>query len=304
MDYKVAPGLYAVGDPTPDSPVLATANYKLTFDVVRRDCAGIDAWLLVLDTHGINVWCAAGKGTFGSKELVRRLRDCRVADVVSHRTVVVPQLGATGVAAYEVRMGGGFRVKWGPVRSSDLPAYLAADMRATPEMRAVEFPMAERAKLVPVELVSAMKPALPLVLALLAVALLRGGLALGSIAPHGAPAAWSSLVGVVGGAVAAPLLLPWLPGRAFSLKGLVTGALLGALLATLARVPLGIGAFAAVLTAGTIASYVAMNFTGSTPFTSLSGVDREMRRWIPLQALGAVLAAGLWVASAVLGGGM
>jgi len=70
MAYSVAPGLYAVGEPGPDAPVLVTANYKLTFDIVRRAVSGMHAWLLVLDTKSINVWCAAGKGTFGTDELV------------------------------------------------------------------------------------------------------------------------------------------------------------------------------------------------------------------------------------------
>jgi len=77
MRYGVPPGLYAVGQPGPESPVLATANYKLTFDHLRCALAGIDAWILVLDTKGINVWCAAGKKTFGTDELVRR-RGCKV----------------------------------------------------------------------------------------------------------------------------------------------------------------------------------------------------------------------------------
>lgn len=65
MSYKVPPGLYAVGQPNQDSPVLVSANYKLSFDMLRKELAGLDAWIMVIDTKGINVWCAAGKGTFG-----------------------------------------------------------------------------------------------------------------------------------------------------------------------------------------------------------------------------------------------
>jgi len=73
MNYSIAPDLHRIGKPTRESEVLVTANYKLTVDVVRRELKGLDAWLLVLDTRGVNVWCAAGKGTFGTAELVRRL---------------------------------------------------------------------------------------------------------------------------------------------------------------------------------------------------------------------------------------
>ena len=55
MRYRISPGLYAVGAPSPDSPVLVSANYKLSFDSLRCELAGLDAWVLVLDTKGINV---------------------------------------------------------------------------------------------------------------------------------------------------------------------------------------------------------------------------------------------------------
>jgi hypothetical protein len=66
--YMVDPGLYALGRPDEKSPVLVTANYKMSFDRLRRALPGRNAWILVLDTKGINVWCAAGKGTFGTAE--------------------------------------------------------------------------------------------------------------------------------------------------------------------------------------------------------------------------------------------
>ena len=60
--HRVDPGLYAIGSPSGDSPVLVTANYTLSFDALRSVLSGISAYILVLDTKGINVWCAAGKG--------------------------------------------------------------------------------------------------------------------------------------------------------------------------------------------------------------------------------------------------
>ncbi len=67
MNYKVDPGLYALADPNDKSPVLVTANYKLTFDKLRSALIRRSVWILVLDTDGVNVWCAAGKGTFSTK---------------------------------------------------------------------------------------------------------------------------------------------------------------------------------------------------------------------------------------------
>jgi len=124
MRYTVDPGLYAVGNPDAQSPVLVTANYKMSFDRLRAELSGIDAWILVLNTDGINVWCAAGKRTFGTEELVRRIESSGLARVVAHRKLIVPQLGGPGVAAHQVKELSGFRVVYGPIRAEDLPAFL------------------------------------------------------------------------------------------------------------------------------------------------------------------------------------
>ena len=122
-DYKVAPGIYAVGSPTAQSPVLVSANYKLSFDVLRCTLPNTDAWLLVIDTRGINVWCAAGKALFGTAEVVRRILETGLASLVSHRTLVLPQLSATGVSGEAVKNESGFKVVWGPVESRRHPGF-------------------------------------------------------------------------------------------------------------------------------------------------------------------------------------
>ena len=111
MKYRVTPGIYAVGNPDRNSRVFVTANYKLSFDHLRRALEGIDGWIMVIDTKGINVWCAAGKGTFSTKEVVRRIRIHHLAQIVDHRKIILPQLGATGVAAHDVKKMTDFAVK-------------------------------------------------------------------------------------------------------------------------------------------------------------------------------------------------
>ncbi len=153
MAYRIEPGLYAINTPNAESPVFVSANYKLSFDHLRRGLKGVAGWILVLDTQGINVWCAAGKGTFGTEELVERIAATNLTDVVSHRKLIVPQLGAPGVAAHEVSKRTGFRVLYGPVRACDIERFLAADLSADADMRRVRFPMADRLAVVPVEMV-------------------------------------------------------------------------------------------------------------------------------------------------------
>ena len=309
--YRVDPGLYAVGSPDPDAPVLATANYKLTFDVVRRELAGLNSWLLVLDTRGINVWCAAGKRRFSTDELVDRISSSGLADVVSHRTVVVPQLGATGVAAHLVRPRSGFRAVFGPVSASDIPAYLAAGMKATPAMREVTFGAWDRVVLAPVELVTMTRHvlwAVPLLAVLSLVGPWMGG-SLGAVgaalpgvlATRGLAAALAYVLGSVAGTVLTPLLLPWVPVRSFWLKGALVGGVAGiALGATCAASGLTglVGGLGLALVTATVSAWGAMNYTGTSTFTSPSGVEAEMRRGIPVQAVLLGLGLVAWIASA------
>ncbi len=210
-EHRVEPGLYALGHPGKESPVFVTANYTLSFDALRSALKGVDCYLLVLDTYGINVWCAAGKGTFGTEELVRRIEATGLADVVSHRKIVLPQLGAPGVRSFEVTKRTGFRVEYGPVKAGDLAEYLKAG-KATPEMRRVRFPLIDRIVLIPVELVSIVLPAI--VLAVLAFL----GL--------GWPSALGLVTAVLAGTVFFPALLPYLPTKDYSTKGLLLGFVL------------------------------------------------------------------------------
>jgi hypothetical protein len=303
MRYRISPGLYAVGCPGTESPVLVTANYKLTFDSLRRELAGIDAWILVLETYGINVWCAAGKGTFGTAEVIRCVRASGLAEVVGHRTLILPQLGAPGVAAHEVHRESGFKVVYGPVRAADLPALFFAGMTASEAMRRVTFTTVERLVLTPVELTGMLKPIGWSVLALLLLAAVGPQLFHPAAAfSRGIAAIVTGLAGVLAGAVLTPVLLPWLPGRAFALKGAVAGAVIAllALLLGWSRHDFWSGA-ALLLALPAVASWCAMSFTGSTTFTSPSGVEKEMRRAIPLQAVAAALAGVLWLYGGFVG---
>ena len=302
-NYKVIPGLYCVGTPGPESPVIVTANYKLSFDALRKELAGIDAWILVVDTRGINVWCAAGKGTFSTEEVAFQVKATHLAEVVSHRELILPQLAATGVAAYELKKKCGFRGVFGPIQAAHIPRFLRNGKQADETMRAVTFTLRERLALVPVEIWLLWK----LLLIVLLVIFVLSGIdpdvySLAATWTRGSAAAVATLLAILAGAMATPILLPWIPGRQFWLKGMQVGALTGiaAVLLSSGRTSiigdLGLWVWTVVIT-----SYLAMNFTGSTPYTSLSGVEKEMRRGLPLQIGGAALALVLWVAAPFIG---
>ena len=262
----------------------------MSFDIVRSQLAGRNVWILVLETSGVNVWCAAGKGTFGTAELVRRIQETGLSRLVSHAQVLAPILGAPGIAAHEVRRQCGFTVRYTAVRAGDLPEFLDNGMVTTPRMRQLTFSLRERLVLIPVELMLSLKPLAIIGLLLLAVPYLLGFPSAGVwllMAFNGA---------ALTGLALSPLLLPWLPTRYFSLKGAVAGLVLvtGYLLFG-PRLELGLfSTLAAFLILPTVSAFYALNFTGCTPYTSNSGVKKEMRIALPIMAgciaLGAVLA--------------
>jgi hypothetical protein len=301
--YKIAPGLYSVGDPGTASPVLVTANYKLTFDSLRRELTSLDAWILVIDTRGINVWCAAGKALFSTREVVYRVNQCRLNKVVNHNKIILPQLGATGVSAVSVKKECGFEVLWGPIRAGDIRQFVADGCKAQESMRRVTFTTPERIVLVPVELSHLPKPTLWVLLGIFLLSGIGTGIfSINAAWGRGLMALTAYIAGILGGAVAAPILLPWIPGRAFALKGALTGIFAGLTVVAVFRNSLiWLEATALVLITVAISSYLAMNFTGSTPYTSPSGVEKEMRRAIPLQAAVALVAIVAWVGAAFAG---
>ena len=299
--YTVAPGLYGIGNPDKDSEVLVTANFKLTFDHLRNKLADINAWILVLDTKGVNVWCAAGKGNFSTRELVKRIKDCSLEKIVDHKRVIVPQLGATGVSAREVKKQSGFRVVYGPVRAGDIPSFLEKSLKADKKMRQVTFNLYERLILTPVEIQIVLKPAFITALVLLIISGFGPGIFSFSGAwERGIVSIFALAAGIFSGAVVTPALLPFIPTREFALKGIISGSIFALLLMIIMSSAIkGPAGFAALfLFSVTISSFLAMNFTGTTPFTSPSGVEKEMKRYIPVQLGAMVISTGLWIYSA------
>lgn len=273
MYHRVEPGLYALGRPGGGSAVFVSANYNLSFDALRSSLTGLDCYILVLDTKGVNVWCAAGKGTFSTDELVRQVEETGLKAVVEHRTLIVPQLGAPGVSAHEVKRRTGFKVEYGPVKAEDITEYLRMG-KATEEMRTVRFPLKDRAVLIPVEVKNYIWLAvlLPILLFLL-----------GGWFP-----ALLTVTAILGGIALFPILLPLLPTKDFSSKGIVLGSVLAFPFCIysiytadgfLPGMGLGAGVFLMMVPA---VAYMALNFTGCSTYASKTGVRREIFAYVPL----------------------
>lgn len=275
--HRVDPGLYNIGNPKEDSPVFVTANYTLSFDALRANLENMDVYILVLDTKGINVWCAAGKGTFSTEELLRQIEQTSLKNSIKHRKLILPQLGATGVSAQEVKKHSGFTVEYGPVRASDLPRYLET-WQATPDMRRVKFRLKDRLILIPVEVMSLM---IPMLIASLITYFLAG-----------LTASISMATAVLAATILFPVLLPWIPTSDFSTKGFILGwtVILPISLfvlfndSNMESWQKVIQFLAYMLILPTITAFLTLNFTGATTFTSKSGVKKEIFTYIPVMA--------------------
>jgi hypothetical protein len=289
MHYRVLPGLYAVGSPDKESVVFVTSNYKMSFDALRSSLPGIDAWLLILDTKGVNVWCAAGEGTFGTAELVSRISRSKLSSIVSHRNLVLPQLGATGVSAAETARLSGFRVHWGPVRAADIEAWLAADRKKDDAMREVRFGLRDRMAVAPIEIAHSW-PLIP-------AALLLGALFGLPFGPGWLGRSLPVIVLLLGtipvGTILFPAILPWIPSRFFVVKGAILGALWTIAWAFLFRVSPMTG-LSGLLIATPMTAFFAMNFTGASTYTCQPGALKEVvgAFWPMAISLVASLAAG------------
>ncbi len=274
MRHLVEPGIYELGDPDPESPVFVTANYTLSFDALRSSLKNIDCYILVLNTFGINVWCAAGKGTFGTDELIRKINETNLGEIIKHRNLILPQLGAPGVSAHEVKEKTGFIIKYGPVRAADIPDYIR-NKKKSPQAGLVKFTLKDRLILIPVEFIHVVLPGIIICgILFFAIGLIPG------LAMAGA---------IIAGSALFPALLPWLPTRNFSTKGFILGGIVAGSFA-LAHILNNLdrswfflltSTMAYLLSLPPVTAFLALNFTGASTFTSRSGVRKEIFTFFP-----------------------
>lgn len=299
--YKIPPGLYAIGNPDRNSHVLVTANYKLTFDELRKELKGLDLWIMVIDTKGINVWCAAGKGTFGTEEIIYRLKKIKLHEVVDHRNLILPQLGAPGVAAHVITQKTGFKVIYGPIRAKDIPEFLWNECKATKEMRKVTFHFLDRLVVAPVEMILSFKYIAVILFAFLMLnGLTQNNMDFGEILKMSIYNTMPYVGAILIGTFLMPLLLPFIPFRSFALKGFVLGLIWALITVQCNQYFLFADHFLVLLGNGllliAIVTYLGLNFTGSTPYTSLSGVQKETLWTFPIVFIGALLGIGMLIA--------
>lgn len=119
-------GIYEVGSPNENSPVLVTTNFSLTYFIVSGEIetSRIPAWLLVMDTEGLSVMTAWAAGKFVGDAIGIFMKKSGIADKVKHRKVIIPGYAAIVSGDLEEELGEEWKVQIGPRDASHIPAFL------------------------------------------------------------------------------------------------------------------------------------------------------------------------------------
>jgi len=277
--YAVEPGLYYAGDGYDhDAPLLVTANYHLTvFELVRR-LRRRNVRLLVVDTDSINVWCAAGKGTFCNDAIFAQLNryEQHLPKNAGRLKLILPKLCLAGVNLPALREAGCDAII-GPVYGKDLPAYLSKQPCKDRDADRVLFGLQSRLFTAPPGLLQTLKYGVTLLLALWLVR---------QIWPFALP-----ITGVLGItvvlAIAYPVCFPYLPGKWFAVKGLSLAVVVSAALCALAAG--GLVSRGNLITAVlfTLASgmYFGQSYSGNSAVSNGTSVRKETARLLPVYVL-------------------
>ncbi|MFX1505275.1 MAG: hypothetical protein ACFFDC_04080 [Promethearchaeota archaeon] len=145
FNLNVKPGLYPVGHPDEDSPVLVTSNYFVTKRrvITSLQRQKIDVWLLIVNTEGVNVWCSSAGRNFTAEKILAQIEESDVLEAVNHQKLILPQLSAAGVD-HSILNNSGWEVEFGPIEIDDLGEYIRDDHIKSPKMSKVCFPLQRR----------------------------------------------------------------------------------------------------------------------------------------------------------------
>ncbi len=147
VGFSVEPTLKKIGNPDRNSPVLVTANFNLTVKRVLKQLRGLDCYLLIAPSNGINVWCGACGGDFTTDSVISIIKTSGIDELVSHRTLILPQLSASGIDPTLIKQKLGWNAKFGPVYAKDIKNYIKNNYEKTNEQKRIRFPLKQRVEM-------------------------------------------------------------------------------------------------------------------------------------------------------------
>ena len=144
IPFPAKTGLIKIGKPDRNSPVFVTGNYRLTVTRLKRSLKGLNCYILIANSNGINVWCATAGGHFTNHSVISVVKTSGIEDLVDHRKLILPQLTATGLERKELEKKIGWKVIWGPVYAKDIPNFVHIEFKKSSAMSLVHFSFKER----------------------------------------------------------------------------------------------------------------------------------------------------------------
>ncbi|MFP6637788.1 MAG: hypothetical protein VB778_04100 [Nitrospinaceae bacterium] len=146
--FACEPETIAIGSPDKSSPILVTCNFDYTVRHLKAylEKESLDCFLLVVNTQGTNVWCAAAEGVFTSETVLSHLKVYNVAEQVNHKQLILPQLSVAGVKRKALKEHGWEGI-YGPVYFSDLKDFLNNGLTKSKDMQALKYGYWERFKM-------------------------------------------------------------------------------------------------------------------------------------------------------------
>ncbi|MHA2308932.1 MAG: HgcAB-like fusion protein [Candidatus Heimdallarchaeaceae archaeon] len=142
--FPAKTGYQRVGKPDENSPVLLTCNFHLTILRLKKATKGLNYHLLVANSKGINVWCAATGDSLNNHSVISVIKTSGIEDKVNHKKIILPQLAAPGVESKVILKSVGWKILWGPVDAKDISEFFELNFEKTDEMKQVEFRFVQR----------------------------------------------------------------------------------------------------------------------------------------------------------------
>lgn len=144
VPFPTKTGLRKFGNPDENSPVFVTANYDLTVRRVAKVLKGLNCYLLVANSRGINVWCAAGGKHFTAREVISVIKTSGISNLVKHRKLILPQFSACAMDRNQIKEKTGWDAIFGPAYAEDIPQFIKGGCHKSPRMSLARFGLAER----------------------------------------------------------------------------------------------------------------------------------------------------------------
>lgn len=260
--FSVKPGLYYIGQRDEKAPIIVTANNYLTVFLLARRIGKRNVRLLIIDTRGINVWCAAGKGQFSSGEIIDKATYFELLNGKNNETFILPKFSFAGVNLAELRKNGIHPII-GPLYAKDVPSFLDQETYENQVDDIVKFGLKSRA-------FTALPTAVQFFYYFLGIYVIS----LGTLTP--------AIIWIATGlAFIYPLLFPMLPGKFFAVKGIFMALSISIFDLLVTNLNL-VNQLSLIIFLFATSIFIALSYTGNSAVSNYTSVRKETARFLPV----------------------